>query len=376
MTPSRSDLIRTLGGWLPSALTSWGTAEFWADAAAEGVLPLTAAAVSGAGWPGVPAEVRGTVLRQLREEAARAELSDRDLRRVLGAFRQKGLPVLLLKGAALGYTHYGGSRNRPRLDVDLLIRREDIDRVHAAFGGLGAEYVPHVSGQYVMSQFHYTTIDAAGCRHAYDVHWRIVNGHRFANALTFDDVSAGAMAPPALASIGARVPSAVHALLLACVHRAVHHGGLGPLIWLYDVHILAERLGPDERKAVVSVAADRRLAGIVARSLADATVFGGGETAALACALRARSGDGLNVGRYLASRRNRARALVDDLGALNGWRPRAALLREVLFPPAAYMRSGYAPGSSAPLAFLYLHRALRGASGFFGRKEGRVRTPL
>jgi hypothetical protein len=370
MTPSRPDLVRTLSGFPPSPLPGWGTAEFWADAAAEGVLPLAGAAVSGAGWPGVPAEVREAVLRQVREEAARAELSDRDLRRVMGAFRDRGLSVLLLKGAALGYTHYGGARNRPRLDVDLLIRREDIDRVHVAFGSLGAEYVPHVSGQYVMSQFHYTTVDAAGCRHAYDVHWRIVNGHRFANALTFDDVSAGAMSPPALASIGARVPSAVHALLLACVHRAAHHGGIGPLIWLYDIHILAERLGSDERKAVVSVAADRRLEGIAARSLADATVFGGDATAALACALGARAGDGLNVDRYLASRRNRARALVDDLGALNGWLQRVALLGEVLFPTAAYMRSGYAPGSSAPLAFLYLRRAVRGASGFFGLRGG------
>jgi hypothetical protein len=377
MTPSREDLARTLARSIASSssapLPIWATTAFWEDAAVEGVLPLIAAAVGACGWEGVPDDVRADALRRTHEEAARAELSGRDLRRVLAAFNRQSIPALVLKGTALGYTHYGGLANRPRLDVDLLIRRDDIGRVHEIFRSLEAEYVPHVTGRFVMSQFHYVTTDRAGCRHAYDVHWRIVNGHRFAGALSFDEMFADAAAPEALGAVRGRVPSPIHALLLACIHRAAHHAARGPLVWLYDLHLLTERLDARERQAVLEIAAGRGLAGIAAHSLAEAgTTFGGGAVAALAAELRDRGGDRAGVHRFLESRGSRARALLDDLTVLDGWRSRAALVREVLFPPAAYMRHAYAPGSAAPLGLLYLRRAVRGAAGFLGvRQRGR-----
>jgi hypothetical protein len=121
---------------------------------------------------------------------------------------------------------------------------------------------------------------------------------------------------------------------------------------------------------VLETAARRGLAGIAAHSLAEAgPTFGGGATAALAAELRARGGDRAGVDRFLESRGSRARALLDDLAVLDGWRSRGALVREVLFPPAAYMRHAYAPGSAAPLGLLYLRRAVRGAAGFLGVRQ-------
>lgn len=334
------------------------------------MLPLIAAAVGAHGWEGVPEDVRADALRCTHEEAARAELSHLDLCRVLAAFDGQSIPALVLKGTALGYTHYGGLANRPRLDVDLLIRGGDIGRAHEIFRSLEAEYVPHVTGRFVMSQFHYVTTDRAGCSHAYDVHWRIVNGHRFAGALSFDEMFADAAAPDALAAVRGRVPSPVHALLLACVHRAAHHAARGPLIWLYDLHLLAERFDAKERQAFLEIAVGRGLAGIAAHSLAEAgTTFGGGAAAALAVDLQERGGDRAGVHRFLTSRRSRARALLDDLAVLAGWRSRIALVQEVLFPPAAYMRHAYAPDSAAPLGLLYLRRAVRGAAGFMRARQ-------
>lgn len=219
-----------------------------------------------------------------------------------------------------------------------------------------------------MSQFHYVTTDSAGCRHAYDVHWRLVNAHRFAAALSFAELFTASTMPAALTSVRGRTPSAMHAVLIACVHRAAHHAGQGPLIWLYDIHLLAERLDAADRLDLACLAAERRLTGIAAHALTEAaTVFGCPASRDLAAEVQAKSVDRAATDRYLATRGSRARAALDDLAVLHGWRPRVRLLREILFPPASYMRTGYAPDSRAPLPLLYLRRVTHGALAFFTR---------
>jgi hypothetical protein len=52
---------------------------------------------------------------------------------------------------------------------------------------------------------------------------------------------------------------------------------------------------------------------------------------------------------------------------LRGWGARVTLLKEHLFPDAAYMRRTYAVGSSSPIGWLYLRRIVRGASKWFSR---------
>lgn len=367
MTPSRHSLARTLAS-KPVALPAWGTAEFWAHAAAEGVLPLVVRAVAAAGWAGVPEDLRAPATRRAQDEAAAAALSDRDLRRLLAALASQSIPTLLIKGAALGYTHYSTLADRPRLDVDLFIGRADIGAVHDVFQSIGGEYVPHVSGQYVLSQFHYVTTDSAGCRHAYDVHWRIVNAHRFSRVLTFDEMYRAGATPAPLRPLDVRAPSPVHALLLGCLHRAVHHGGGGPLIWLHDLHLIAEQMTGPEQHEVAPLAAAAGLADIAVDALGEAARnLDGRVTAALVADLLARGGNPAVARRYVERRRTPVGGLMDDLAGLEGWRARAGLVREVLCPPPAYMRTAYAPGSRAPLGVLYLRRIARGAGRWLRR---------
>ena len=58
--------------------------------------------------------------------------------------------------------------------------------------------------------------------------------------------------------------------------------------------------------------------------------------------------------------------VLDDLRALPTWRDRARLASEHLFPSATYMRTLYAPSSSAPLPVLYAVRFFRGAKKWVG----------
>ena len=68
-----------------------------------------------------------------------------------------------------------------------------------------------------------------------------------------------------------------------------------------------------------------------------------------------------SVSAYLERRASKADLLVADLRALTGWRPRLRLLREILFPPAAYMFATYGGSSRIVLPAWYLRRIAGGA---------------
>ncbi len=327
---------------------------FWEAARRERVHALVAQAMVSAEWPGTDAAYR-TARAELAAAAAQCALRERDLLRVLDCLDAHQVRPVLIKGAALAWTHYAQPHLRPRLDTDLLITEPEVTRARRAFQSLGAALVPHVTGRLVMPQFHYTASDHQGCVHAYDVHWRIAVPPRFATAISPEEIAADAV-PISPLGPHARGTSTVHALLLACVHRAAHHEAAGPLIWLYDVHLLCEAMTAAEETRVFDLAAARGIRAVVARMLSEAhTAFGGERTGRVAATLTL-------PGEEPAAARegNRLRAALDDVRVL-GWRDRAQLVKELLVPGADYMRGTYAPGSRAPLALLYLRRIARGA---------------
>lgn len=347
------------------ATAGWNSAALYDAARDEGLSPLVIEQVRARGWPGVSDELRTSLERERRDAIALGTVSALDLAVVIGALRAAGVHPIVTKGAALAHTHYGQPWLRPRVDTDLLIRRRDIDATHAAFASLGAAYIPHVTGRYVMSQFHYVRTDRAGCRHLYDVHWRIVNPMAFADTLSYEEIAEQAV-PLAACGEGALAPGAVHALLLAAVHRAAHHAGGGPRLWLFDIHLLAESLDEAGRSAVIREAVARRVAAITAASLEAAhAAFGGAATRELAAGLAGAAGE--PSARFLRPRRRFWEAL-DELRSLPGVRRRAQLAREWLFPPVSYIRAAYGRDRRLPLPLLYMVRALTGARRWCGRR--------
>jgi hypothetical protein len=200
--------------------------------------------------------------------------------------------------------------------------------------------------------------------HTVDVHWRIANPQLFAGLLTFDELRAAAIGLPRL-SPSARGLSNVHALLLACIHRVAHHFDSDCLVWLYDIHLLAERFTDDEWRELLLTARARRVATICARGLKRAQqAFGTGIPQSVLAGLNAQA-DGPDgeepTAAYLSRDRRQVDNFLSDVRALPGWSERIRLIREHLFPSAAYMRGVYAPASRAPLPMLYVRRVWRGA---------------
>jgi hypothetical protein len=336
---------------------------FYARAEHEGVHLLIADCLTRDQRIGNVSEaLRARLIAALRDAAAIEQVVRRELGDVATALRRDGVDTLLFKGAALALTHYASPVLRPHVDIDVLLPADAVPEATAVFERLGYRRPPYVTGQLVSSQLPYQKLDRHGVRHAYDLHWKISIPQVFANTFSIDELAAGAIPVPRVDGIRAIGP--LHALLAACIHRVAHHHGRDRLIWLYDIHLLGERLSVPEAEELVRLAAEKQITAVCERGIALAQkTFGTRCPARLLEGLRIAEGrsGGEPSAVYLQPRLRKVDVLRSDLAALPSWRARGRLLKEHVFPPAAYMREAYGVKSLAWMPALYAWRFARGA---------------
>jgi hypothetical protein len=356
--PLRALLRGDAAPW-PAEASSSDVAELLVALDQHGISPLVYARLSAAGelWP-LLAALRGTAIHAAAAETVRLT----DLRALLDAFAGRGIRVLIIKGTGLAYDVYDAAELRPRGDTDLLIAEDDCEAMRALMHELGYE-----------SQL--TSGDTLAVRqqsfrregHVYDVHWDVTNSPVVRDALPFDELLRRAIAVPRI-SARALSPSHGDALLLACLHRVAHHHDNERLIWLFDIHLLRERMSRDEHAAFWRHAADRRVVTICEHSIALAEEWFGRTS-------HDRASDWLPDEERLRDEpsaalldrsRTRAAHLGSDLKAL-GWRARMRRLRELAFPPVAFMRQSFPSAPVVLLPALYVWRGVRGVLRLFRR---------
>jgi hypothetical protein len=233
-------------------------------ARAEGVLALCRDRLRRSpAWAQYPGTLRAALTRDAYQEVAVEMMRATELREVLEALARQGLPVLLLKGAALAYTLYPEPHLRSRCDTDLLLpSREEAERAWRVMQTLGYNWPGTMHGDLISYELVCDKTSHGGLSHALDVHWRWSNAALFAERFTFTELAAAAMPVLALGP-SARGLGLAHTLLLACVHRFVNLGmGIADrLIWLYDIHLLAQHLNDELWRTFTTLAEERALCG-------------------------------------------------------------------------------------------------------------------
>ena len=367
-SPEQRLLRQVLRGELASwpAATEAGFDQRFLDAclAQEVELLVHHQARSSSAWQSWPASVRDRLARAARMQTAQDMLRERELIGVLDAFAAVGIGTLLLKGAALAYTHYVQSALRPRCDTDVLIAPADRAGAERVLEALGYRRPNAVSGTLVSYEDLYRRSDGA-VEHVIDLHWQVNNAQVFAQALSHDEMHARSVPVPQLGE-SARTLYPPHALLLACMHRAAHLGTDGAegnrLIWLYDIHLLATDMTAVDWPEFAKICVERQMRGITLDAFACTHEALGTEfPAGVVQQLRASAPDEISAA-YLNA--DRARLLLTDLRALPAWRERATLLRETCFPPADYVLAKYRTRRRWLLPWLYVRRAVEGGRKF------------
>lgn len=193
---------------------------------------------------GLPEQIE----RQLRSMALRSDLRmatlSQRLDETLAALAAVDIPVLLLKGAALGRTLYGSLPRRPMLDIDLLIPAERVSEAWAT-----AKTVGWVQGEfegtddYYREHFHLAPlVDGLGIGFNLELHTGLfLDGHPFTWPL--EDLWARSSA---LAHSSGRVPSLEDLMLHALLHFSWSHMmRVGPWRTFRDVNLLASNKALD-----------------------------------------------------------------------------------------------------------------------------------
>jgi hypothetical protein len=159
---------------------------------------------------------------------------------VVQALHEAGVPVVLLKGAALMRTAYEQIGLRPMVDVDLLVRAEDLYKASVAISRVGYRSLPvrrHLQNEHHLK---FVGVRRAGTRLFIELHWRLSDQPTLADRL-----------PPAELWDRSEVGSApwgtarVFELCDQVLHAALHlaeHFGVPQLRWLCDLHQLALRV--------------------------------------------------------------------------------------------------------------------------------------
>ncbi len=291
-----------------------------------------------------------------RQAALHERLFQIELMRVLRALAHDEVPVLLMKGVPLAYSHYAYPWLRPRNDVDILVNDNDFERVPRLLLNLGYKGVP-LQGRTLCQELCFK-ISGPGRRLMIDLHRKTSSRPVFGRMFSFPQLLERSVALGAFGEF-ARALGNVEALALACTHR-VNHYNSERLIWLYDIHLIVERLSRHESREFIDFTKKKQVWTICAKSLALTTeAFRTRVPEELKGALLALEASPVSEPSvaYLSLRGWRGRML--DLRSLPNWSDGLAGLRELTFPWKGYIRGQYPNRPNTPLPLLYLDRLAR-----------------
>ncbi len=344
-------LLALLRGEAPAS----ATAEDWRRAAAaargEGLEPWLFARVA-RGAAAVPDDLREALRDARAGIAARGLALAAELAGILRALAAAGIVCAPLRGAALAERLYGDACARPAGDVDLLVRKADLDGVEAILETRGFGAVDRRPG--FAREFSYT-LELARGGVVVEPHWTLAYPP-FADALDMDRVWARCrpgrvVGEPALLL----APEAV--LLNLCLHLT-HKAPDVPLLWLLDIDRAVRRhagaLDWDELLALARGAGvERQVAGAL-RAVAARLA-----TPLPPAVLDALEAAGLSpLDPLLAPDAGvDGRESLATLFALRGVRRRARYAAALLFPSARFMAVEYGVTGRRALALAYGRRA-------------------
>jgi hypothetical protein len=273
---------------------------------------------------------------------------------------QQGIHPLFLKGAALAYTHYEHSWERPRDDIDVWCADSELTAACTSLEARGYRLGIEPAGDSTL-QRHYLRRDGA-VEYQVELHLRIANPRVFADALSFDEAHAAARPIPQLDGALGLCP--VHALLVACVHLVAHHVDSPRLVWLYDIHLLAGALSDAEWSEFTALATRARMRAVCAAAIGAAAAAFGTDIAPHIESIGNDAGDEPSR-HFLRPSRREVETQWSNFRHAAGWRERAVLLRDRAFPPAAFMFAQYGAHHRLWLPLLYARRMVSRLPAWF-----------
>jgi hypothetical protein len=307
----------------------------------------------------MPPPVRQRWERTLVEATARHLMLSGELGRLLKSFQREQVPVIPLKGASLAENFYAHPALRPYSDLDLLIRREHLERVDDLLQGLGYHRLADAHSFRFDVAYDHATLYAATSGVHVDLHWSLLSEPRYswnereARAVWDRTVRIRVAGEEALGLCPEDL------LLYLAVHLAVHHS-LAGLLWYYDLFLILERgTGTPDWSAVSARASRWRVRAAVYFVLQEVErLFGARAPAAVMAGLQPRGPRAAAMAwllRHRAPSQRRAAEHVIGVLLVDRGRDLVGTLWRVLFPPSGWLRARYEGAGTSRLAQYVAH---------------------
>jgi len=157
-------------------------------------------------------------------------LQERHLRELLRATANSGADVIPVKGVSTAQTWYQYPGVRFAGDLDILVRKKDLQRFDQAASATGFERSPtpdrHWTRTYIQTEVPGVIVE---CQ------WNLWFNFRL--GYNFDSLWSNTEEKE-LMGIPVRVLNPAHEILLSAFHFASHHYYRGPLLWLHDIMLM------------------------------------------------------------------------------------------------------------------------------------------
>lgn len=347
----------------PTELDGVDWEALWEMASAERVAPLLYHAARRSDL--LPSWLIDRCRSEYVETGAHNTLRMRELAGVIAKLSDHQIDLIVLKGAALAGQVYGNLGLRPMLDIDLLIRRDDVRSAQSVLESLGYERqgreITPGSTLAFENEIGFSKRDRLDW--SLELHWSLFDSPYYQRRLSVDALWATAQ-PIRIEGVPAYSLSPELLVLYLCGHLMLHHQGSG-LLWWNDIaeciQCFGDRLDWDELlvqaealhlvkplQAVLPVAAGVWLAPVPSDVLSrlDTIIPDPGEVQAF---------DAMTAGR-----RPPAWRLIDDLREMAGWGERLRFVYHNLFPSADYMDERYGIGNPVMRVVYYPYRWMLG----------------
>ena len=206
-----------------------------------------------------------------RFEAIAEMIRVEELTQILALLENADIHPILTKGAGLSLTVYPARGLRPRGDTDLLIDSSQSSTIDTLLQQRGYQRLFSPTEDFLNSQSVYSKTGELGVALIYDVHRLVSNASvTFSRVMNYPELMQRALPIPECGA-NARTLGHVDALLLACFHRAGHFAYEGErLIWLYDIHLLAEAMGEEALAQFYAQAVELNIVSVCADALLSA----------------------------------------------------------------------------------------------------------
>jgi hypothetical protein len=292
------------------------------------------------------------------------------LQYVVRDFTEHGIPIIILKGAALAETVYSNIALRPMVDLDILIHRTNIERALQVLDQMGYKLVDPEVHPGILAQYENELLlhKLGAVDIALELHWSLLDSPHYQQKLAMKWFWQTAETAQINDTRGLVLgPEAT--LLHLSSHLMLHHYGRG-LLWQHDVaEVLVRNRSRIDWEMVMNKAQNFDLVLPLQHVVAhvnDHWLLEIANDILLSLSnLQPSSREQQVFGWLTAEDRPVAQRFWVDLATSASWKQRLEYAWRNLFPRPAYMRQRYQIKNRYLLPFYYPIRWLKGITSVF-----------